>query len=178
MFMKRLPLTPVFFGMVFLAALTVVFLVLSTAIRSVADGPGTTHAVSMTVMEVKGSTTATSLKPPEIDPKGLSSGYGYKKPGVADKGDPGKWQVSTYLFSPSHVSVKAGDTVDLTVFVVNGNAHYVELTGPDGKKVTDAGVWKRGREYKLSFVASKTGLYVLTCVTHSPTMTATFHVTK
>ncbi len=172
MFQQKLSVT---FGFL-TATLSLVFFLSIKASRCEAAGPGTTHTISITVMEVKGSTTVDRLSPPDIGPGSLSQGYGYKEPGAADKGDPGKWQVSSYLFSPSHISIKLRDKVNLTVFVTNGNEHDVILTDPDGNKIMDTSRWSRGREYKTSFVAKKTGLYRIICTTHSPTMTSTFYV--
>lgn len=135
---------------------------------------GTTHTIFLTALEVKGATTADKLAPPSLDPAELSKGYGFKAPGVADKTSPRKWEVSSYLFSPSFVAVRQGDTVALTVFVVNGDAHEVWITGPDGQKVVPNAKWQRGREYRIAFVAEKAGAYQLMCSEHAPSMIATF----
>lgn len=136
------------------------------------DAP-TTHAIFLTAMEVKGGTTADKLAPPPINPQDLSRGYGFKAPGEADKQNPQKWEVSSYLFAPGFVAVHQGDTVMLTVFVVNGDAHEVRITDPDGREIVAKTTWNRGREYKVSFAAEKTGSYQLMCSTHAPTMSAT-----
>jgi plastocyanin len=139
------------------------------------DAP-TTHAIFMTGMEVKGSTTADKLAPPPVNPKDLSKGYGFKAPGEADKQNPQKWEVASYIFAPSFVAVRQGDTVKLTAFLVNGDEHEVWITGPDGREVVSKRTWNRGREYEVSFVADKLGTYQLTCSSHAPTMSATFLV--
>ena len=136
----------------------------------------TTHTIFMTAFEVKGSTTADKLAPPSVNPGDLSKGYEFKPPGKADKGNPEKWQVSSYRFSPGFVVVHQGDVVKLTVFVVNGNEHEVRITAPDGQEVVTMRKWTRGREYKASFVAKTPGSYQITCSTHAPTMQATFLV--
>lgn len=69
--------------------------------------------------------------------------------------------------------VQQGDTVTLTVFVVNGDHHEVAVLAPDGQVVVPTATWQRGREYRIRFVASQAGPYHLRCLTHVPTMTAT-----
>lgn len=62
--------------------------------------------------------------------------------------------------------------MNLTVFVVNGDEHEVQISDPDGRKVVPKTKWNR--EYKVSFVAKEIGPYQLTCSIHAPTMSATF----
>ena len=137
---------------------------------------GTTHTIFLTALEVKGSTTTDKLAPPSVNPKDISKGYEFKAPGVADKNAPQKWEVSTYIFSPGFVTVRQGDTVNLTAFVVNGDEHEVWVTDPQGREVIAKTKWNRGRQYEVSFVAEKVGPYQLTCSSHAPTMAATFLV--
>ena len=137
---------------------------------------GTTHTIFLTALEVKGSTTIDKLAPPPVDPTDISKGYAFKAPGVADKNAPQKWEVSTYLFSPGFVTVRQGDTVHLTAFVVNGDEHEVRVTDPKGREVIAKTKWNRGRQYEVSFVVEKVGPYQLTCSSHAPTMAATFLV--
>ena len=137
---------------------------------------GTTHTIFLTALEVKGSTTTDKLAPPPVNPKDISKGYEFKAPGVADKNAPQRWEVSSYMFSPGFVTVRQGDTVNLTAFVVNGDEHEVWVTDPQGREVVAKTKWNRGRQYELSFVAEKVGPYHLTCSSHAPTMAATFMV--
>jgi plastocyanin len=130
----------------------------------------------MTALEVKGGTTGDKLRPPPVNPKDLSKGYEFKPEGEADKSNPKRWEVSTYLWSPSFVTVRQGDTVNLTVFVVNGDEHESWITDPNGREVVSKRIWNRGREYQVSFVADKVGSYQLTCSNHAPTMSATILV--
>ena len=139
-------------------------------------GEPTTHAIFMTALEVKGATTADKLTPPSVNPKDLSKGYEFKPAGVADKSDPRRWEVSSYLFSPAFWAVRQGDTVVLTAFVVNGDEHEVWVAAPDGQRVVAPHKWNRGREYQVRFVAEKTGSYQLACSDHAPSMIATFLV--
>jgi len=139
-------------------------------------GAPTAHTIFMTAIELKGSTTVEKLAPPPVNPKDLSKGYEFKPPGQADKSDPKKWEVSSYRFSPGFITVRQGDTVNLTVFVVNGDEHDVAVHDPGGSEVVPRTKWNRGREYKVSFVAKKVGSYQLTCSMHAPTMAATILV--
>ncbi len=138
-------------------------------------GP-TTHTIFLTGLEVKGGTTSNKLAPPALNPKDLSKGYDFKKPGEADKQSPQRWEVSSYMFSPGFVTVRQGDTVKLTAFIVNGDKHEVSIIAPDGRKTVANTVWNRGREYEIQFVAEKAGTYQLVCSEHAPSMITTFLV--
>jgi plastocyanin len=98
--------------------------------------------------------------------------YGFKGPGEADKTAPQRWEVASYTFAPSFITVQQGDTVRLTAFVVNGDQHDVAVLAPDGQVVVPTAIWQRGLEYQVSFVAEKAGTYHLKCFAHAPTMTA------
>jgi plastocyanin len=165
------------FGIALVAGIgAVVFGLLLAADVGAQQKAGATHTIFLTALEVKGSTTIDKLAPPPVDPKDISKGYAFKAPGVADKNAPQKWEVSTYMFSPGFVTVRQGDTVNLTAFVVNGDEHEVWVTDPRGREVVAKTKWNRGRQYEVSFVAEKVGPYQLTCSSHAPTMAATFLV--
>ena len=134
--------------------------------------PPTTHLIEVTAFEVKGSTSANDLAPPDVDPSTLSAGYGYKAPGDYDADNPDKWQVASYMWTPGQMVARQGDTLDLHVFVLNGNTHETWIEDPDGNIVSDVVVMNRGREYDLSVSLEKAGVYRLICSTHAPTMTA------
>ncbi len=173
--MEQIRTPRVFWLLLFTGALLLALLLLSGRSLGQTDMP-TTHTIFVTGMEIKGSTTADKLAPPSVNPKDLSKGYGFKVPGEADKADPKKWEVSSYIFSPSFVTVRQGDTVKLTTFMVNGDEHEVWVAAPDGQRVVAAAKWNRGREYTVQFVAEKTGNYQLVCSEHAPSMIATFMV--
>ncbi len=135
---------------------------------------GTTHNIFGSLVEVKGGTTTDRLAPPPVNPKDLSKGYEFKGPGAADRSNPQRWEVSSYMFNPAWVTVRQGDRVVLTAFVVNGDEHEVWVNGPDGSPVVPKTVWQRGREYRVSFTAERPGPYQLVCSNHAPSMTATF----
>lgn len=123
----------------------------------------------LSVIEIKGSTDG--IEPPEVNPEGLSSGYRFTPPGEFDESNPNKWQVSTYLFSPSAMTANLGDLINLRMFVVNGDIHATKLLAPDGSEVENF-VMNRGREYQISFDADQAGYYSLVCDNHGPTMEA------
>src|SRR3990167_1886008 len=109
------------FSLLVLAGVMLFGLLLPTGKALGQTAAPTTHTIFMTGMEVKGATSADSLAPPAINPKDLSKGYDFKGPGEADKGNPKRWEVSSYSFSPSFVTVRQGDKVELTAFIVNGD---------------------------------------------------------
>jgi len=123
--------------------------------------------IDVSIIEIKGATDG--IDPPSDDPEGLSSGYRFKPPGEYDADNPKKWQVSTYLFSPSAFTVVQGDTVTLRTIVINGDEHTVWLESPDGTK-GEMIVVNRGREYSVTFTADQGGYYTLHCDEHEPTM--------
>jgi len=141
--------------------------------RATAQRAPATQEIFMSAVEIKGATTTEKLSPPAVNPMELSKGYGFKAPGEADQSAPERWEVSSYLLTPGFVTVQQGDTVRLTVFVVNGDQHEVAVLAPDGQVVVPTATWQRGREYRVSFVAAQAGAYHLRCLTHAPTMTAT-----
>src|SRR5205823_14444404 len=109
--------------------------------------PSNSHAIYMTAVEFKGSTTTDKLAPPQVDPTKLSHGYAYKGPGQADPAARERWEVATYQFSPSFMTVQQNDSIMLSVFIANGDHHEVELTDPDGESIIAKAAWDRGREY-------------------------------
>jgi plastocyanin len=136
----------------------------------------TTHTIFVAVIEIKGGTSPERLAPPPVNPKDFSKGYELKAPGEANKSDPKRWEVSSYMFSPNSVTLRQGDTVKLQAIVVDADEHHVRLNDPDGREVIAETKWNYEREYQLSFVAKKLGAYQLTCSDHAPTMAATFLV--
>jgi plastocyanin len=68
------------------------------------------------------------------------------------------------------MTVRQDDSVMLTVFVVNGDHHEVELTDPDGEQIIANAAWDRGHEYTAFFQTRKVGTYLLECAVHRPSM--------
>jgi plastocyanin len=130
----------------------------------------------VTGVELKGSTSTASLAVPPVNPKTLSDGYRYKEPGVADKADATKWEVSTYVWTPGAMMVLQGDKVTARIFIINGDKHTTWVEGPDGAEVVKEQEQNRGREYVVTFTASQVGHYTLICNEHDPTMRAVITV--
>ncbi|MEE9247627.1 MAG: hypothetical protein V3U79_02900 [Dehalococcoidia bacterium] len=129
----------------------------------------------VTAYEAKGSTIVQDLAPPSGADLAViegSDGYGFKGPGDWDSSNPDKWGVESYQWWPGSMVALQGDTVILTVFIINGNKHSTWVEAPDGTEVVQETVMNRGREYELSFVASQAGVYRLVCNEHEPSMTA------
>src|SRR5881296_2567507 len=89
--------------------------------------PSHSHAIYMTAVEFKGSTTTDKLASPEVDPTKLSHGYAYKGPGQADPVARERWEVASYQFSPAFMTVQQDDSIMLSVFIANGDHHEVQL---------------------------------------------------
>ncbi len=134
--------------------------------------PATERLIEVTILEVKGATSANDLAPPDIDPSTLSDGFGYKAPGVYDADNPDKWQVASYMWNQANIVAFEDDVLNLHIFVLNGNEHDVWIEGPDGETVVEELEMNRGREYDISLKPTKAGVYRLICNTHEPTMTA------
>ncbi|MBW8011519.1 MAG: hypothetical protein FVQ83_09820 [Chloroflexi bacterium] len=128
-----------------------------------------TVTFDISIIEIKGATDG--IEQPSVDPTTLSDGYRFKPAGEYDADNPDKWQVSTYLFSPSALTVAVGDSVTLRTFVINGDEHTIWLEAPDGSTVASTELtMNRGREYNISFTADQAGYYTLHCDEHEPTM--------
>lgn len=159
-----------------LIVLTVLIFTAMLATACGGSGPAPSEVTfDISIIEIKGATDG--IDPPSDNPEGLSAGYRYKPPGEYDDSNPDKWQVSTYLFSPSALTAVQGDTVSLRMFVVNGDAHVTWLEAPDGSKVDEV-TMNRGREYNLTFTPDQTGYYTLHCDNHGPTMNAKILITQ
>ena len=80
------------------------------------------------------------------------------------------------MFNPGAVTVRQGDEIIMTAFVVNGDEHEVWVTAPDGRIVAGKTMWNRGREYRMQFAAEQAGTYQLVCSSHAPSMNLSFLV--
>lgn len=129
----------------------------------------------VTGVEWKGTTSSDKLAPPSLDPATLSDGYGFNPEGF-DSGNPLNWRVASYVWTPGSMIAYEGDRVDLTFFILNGNEHTTWIEGPDGAEVAQEIEMNRGREYEMSFTATKAGTYRLICNNHEPSMTAYIQV--
>ncbi len=133
-----------------------------------ASVPSGERVFYINAIEIKGATD--SLAPPEVNPERLGKTFGYKEPGVYDASNPNKWQVASYQFNPSAMTVFQGDRVKLVLFVVNGDVHSDRIESPSGKIVVTEQIHNRGRQYTMSFVAEEAGIYQLRCKEHAEAM--------
>ncbi len=147
-----------------------VTLLFSACAGGVSTPPPTERTFYVNAIEIKGGTSTDSLAAPETDPKTLGKTFGYKGPGVYDSSNPNKWQVASYQFNPSALTVFQGDTVKLVLFVVNGDLHTDRIEDPDGRIVVSEQSHNRGRQYTMSFVAEKAGVYQVRCKEHAEAM--------
>ncbi len=130
--------------------------------------PEAVRTFYVNAIEIKGATDV--LAPPSTNPKDLEKSYGYKGPGEYDASNPDKWQVASYQFNPSALTVFQGDTVRLVLFIVNGDLHADRIENPDGQIVVAEQTHNRGRQYTMTFVADKAGVYQLRCNEHPEAM--------
>ena len=122
----------------------------------------------LNAIEIKGGTDGISA--PSTNPETLGKTFAYWPPGTVDSSKPNKWQVSSYQFNPSALTVFQGDRVKLVLFVVNGDVHKDRIEGPDGNIVVAEKEHNRGRQYEITFTASEAGIYQLICEEHKEAM--------
>ncbi len=128
----------------------------------------------ITAAEIKGYTSG--IGPPLVNPKDLSDGYGFYPAGTVDPERPKRWGVGAYFWMPASMIAYQGDTVSLTLFIVNGNDHETWIEDPSGNPAVQETDMHRGREYKMSFTASRAGTYKLICNEHGESMTGYIQV--
>ena len=128
-----------------------------------AQAPGRT--IYMAAVEMKGGTQQEKEPYPAAD---LPPGGGYiKTPPNAS----GRWEVSTYQWSPATIVVKEGEAVTLEIVGVNGDVHPSKIPG-----LVESFTVKRGEITRVSFTAGKPGIYPLICTKHQPSMQGTLVV--
>ena len=154
----------------FMSLVLITGVLFSACARGVATPPAAERVFYVNAIEIKGGTSTDTLAAPEIDPKSLGKTFGYKAPGVYDPSNPNKWQVASYQYNPSALTVFQGDTVKLVLFVVNGDVHTDRIESPSGKIVVAEQIHNRGRQYTMSFVAEEAGIYQLRCKEHAEAM--------
>ncbi len=130
-----------------------------------AENPGAQTAgrvIYMAAVEMKGGTQKEKEPYPEAP---LPAGPGYIKtpPNAA-----GRWEVSTYQWSPGTIVARQGETVTLEVVGVNGDVHPSTIPG-----LVDSFTVKRGEVTRVTLTANKPGLYPNICTKHLPSMQGT-----
>jgi plastocyanin len=157
-------------GILAMSLILITAVLFSACAGGVTTPPKAERVFYVNAIEIKGGTSTDTLAAPEINPKSLEKTFGYKGPGVYDPSNPTKWQVASYQFNPSALTVFQGDTVKLVLFVVNGDVHADRIEDPDGKIVVSEQIHNRGRQYTMSFVAEEAGVYQLRCKEHAEAM--------
>ncbi len=154
----------------FMSLILITTLLFTACAGGAAVPSATQRTFYVNAIEIKGGTSTDKLAAPEIDPVSLGKAFGYKEPGVYDPASPNKWQVASYQFNPSALTVFQGDTVKLILFVVNGDLHADRVEDPDGRIVVAEEAHRRGRQYEISFEAEKAGIYQVRCKEHAEAM--------
>ncbi|MGQ0662017.1 MAG: cupredoxin domain-containing protein [Pseudomonadota bacterium] len=137
---------------------------LSTAL-AVASGaetasiPAGERFIPMAAVEPKGGTTV-DKEPFPSQALPIGGGYIVQKPDAT-----GRWEVSTYRWDPTQVTVNEGDLVTLEIIGINGAEHPAVIEGYDIGFVV-----KRGEVTKVTFKADKPGVFKFHCGIHHPSM--------
>ena len=101
-------------------------------------------------------------------PTPLPAGEGYRKTAPDATG---RWEVVTYQWSPGTIVVREGETVTLEIVGVNGDVHPSTIPG-----IVDSFTVRRGQVTRVTFTATKPGLYPIICTKHTPSMQGTLVV--
>ncbi len=155
-------------------SLILVAMVMFSSCAGGATVPSGERVFNLNAIEIKGATDG--IAPPDINPERLGKTYGFKGPGDYDSSNPKKWQVASYQFNPSAMTVFQGDRVKLILMVINGNVHKDSIIDPDGNIVVAETEHNRGRLYEITFNADKAGMYILRCAEHKENMNAVITV--
>jgi plastocyanin len=117
------------------------------------------RVITMAAVEAKGATTLDKEPFPKAAlPEG--GGYILKKPDAT-----GRWEVSAYRWDPAQVIVNQGDEVTLEIVGINGDAHPAVIEGYGIRFLV-----RRGEVTRVSFKASKAGVFRIVCDKHHPSM--------
>ena len=128
-----------------------------------AQGPG--RVIYMATIEPRGGAQQDKEPFPQA---ALPAGEGYRKtPPDAN----GRWEVVTYQWSPGTIVVREGETVTLEIVGINGDVHPSTIPG-----IVDSFTVRRGEVTRVTFTATKPGLYPITCTKHTPSMQGTLVV--
>lgn len=92
----------------------------------------------------------------------LPSGGGYV---IREPDETGRWEVSTYVWTPAQIVVSEGDEVTLDFVGINGADHATEIAGLDVSFTL-----RRGEVVRVEFTADRPGVYPVICHTHVPSM--------
>lgn len=155
-----------------LAAVVVGLAALGVAAFAVSAGDAKaaakTRLIYMSAVEWKGSTNV-AKEPFPTAPLPTGGGYERFEPGNPElAGQPaGTWAIETYRFDTAVVAACKGERVVLKIFGVNAKSHQIVI--PDFNKSFTV---FRGQLATSSFMANKTGIFPINCITHMPAHTA------
>lgn len=119
-----------------------------------------TRTVYMAAVEPRGGTAVSSEPFPTAALPG-GGGYVLRAPDST-----GRWEVSTYQWQPGVVVAREGEQVTLEIIGINGAEHTSTLP-PFVQSFTV----KRGQITRVSFTASRAGVFPIICANHQPSMT-------
>lgn len=136
-------------------------LALLLALPSVGTGQATDERVIyMAAIEPKGGVTV-DKEPFPTTPLPKGGGYVLNPPNPQ-----GRWEVSTYQWSPSTVVVRQGERVTLQIVGINGAKH----SGHIDRYVPKHFTVKRGEIVRVQFTADVPGIFKIHCEEHEPSM--------
>jgi heme/copper-type cytochrome/quinol oxidase subunit 2 len=123
------------------------------------------RVIYMAAIEMKGGTQQDKEPYPEAP---LPPGAGYEK---TPPNRAGRWEVSAYRWSPGTIVVQQGETITLEIVGINGDVHPATIPG-----IVNSFTVKRGQITRVTFTATKAGLYPIICTKHQPNMQGTLVV--
>lgn len=123
------------------------------------------RVIYMAAVEMKGGAQHDKEPYPEGP---LPPGAGYIK---TSPNPSGRWEVSAYQWSPGTIVVQQGEPVTLEIVGVNGDEHPSTIPG-----LVETFTVKRGQISRVTFTASRPGLYPVICTKHLPSMQGTLVV--
>jgi plastocyanin len=118
------------------------------------------RVIYVAAIEPKGGVTVDKEPFPAGD---LPKGGGYVK--KAPDGS-GRWEVSTYQWSPATVVVRQGERITLEIIGINGAKH----SGHIDRYIPKHFLVKRGEITRVQFTADTPGVFKIHCEEHQPSM--------
>ena len=147
-------------GTLLLAAVSLLAGAVAVSVRPAQVEAQATRTIYMAAVEPKGGTAVSSEPFPAA---ALPAGGGYV---LRAPDSTGRWEVSTYQWQPGFVVAREGEQVTLEIVGING-AEHISALPPFVQTFTV----KRGQITRLTFNASRAGIFPIICVSHQPSMT-------